>query len=78
MLFELINNNAGLENWTGDISQIGPIYPFVGYEIFMVILGVAFWIIWHILQMKEEAQEWREDLELYGRKEAPRRGDDQL
>ncbi len=78
MVLELINNNAGIENWVGDISEIGAIYPFVGYEGLMVLLGLIFWIGWHILQIKDEAREWRETIDAHAHKQTPKPGDDQL
>ena len=41
-------------NWDGDLTQLGPIYPFVGSETLMVILAVIFWIGWHYLQIRME------------------------
>ena len=42
------------ENWAGNISDIGVIYPFEGGEAVMVIACVVFWLVWHVLQMKNE------------------------
>ena len=47
----------GMTSWAVDLKDVGAIYPFQGSEVLMVILGVAFWIIWHILQMRMEAAE---------------------
>jgi hypothetical protein len=41
-------------NWDGNIADIGPIYPFAGWEGFMVVLCVIFWVVWHIWQIKME------------------------
>jgi hypothetical protein len=41
-------------NWDGNIADIGPIYPFAGWEGFMVVLCVIFWVAWHIWQVKME------------------------
>ncbi len=41
-------------NWDGNLLDIGPIYPFVGWEGAMVVLGFIFWIGWHILQFRAE------------------------
>jgi hypothetical protein len=41
-------------NWDGNIADIGPIYPFAGWEGFMVVLCVIFWVAWHIWQIKME------------------------
>jgi hypothetical protein len=47
--------NTGLiNNWNGSMTDIGPIYPFVGWEVPMVILCLIFWVGWHYLQMRAE------------------------
>ena len=45
---------ATFTDWNGNIFDIGPIYPFVGWEVLMVIILVVFWIGWHIVQMRME------------------------
>ncbi len=47
-------NTGNIANWDGDILDIGPIYPFVGWEGTMVVIAVIFWIGWHILQIRME------------------------
>ena len=47
----------GMTSWAVDLKDVGAIYPFQGSEVLMVIIGVAFWIIWHIMQMRMEAAE---------------------
>lgn len=47
--------------WGGTITDIGPIYPFVGSEGFLVILLLVFWVAWHILQLRGEGQEHERD-----------------
>ena len=46
-------------NWDGNITDIGPIYPFVGWETLMVIVLVVFWIGWHIVQIRMENRDAR-------------------
>ena len=48
-------------NWDGAILDIGPIYPFVGWETLMVIVLVVFWVGWHITQMRMENRTHDED-----------------
>ena len=49
-------STIGYENWAVDLAEVGPIYPFQGSEVLMVVLGVAFWLIWHRIQfVREEA-----------------------
>jgi hypothetical protein len=47
-------NTGMVANWDGNLFDIGPIYPFVGWEVPLVILGFIFWIVWHYLQMRME------------------------
>jgi hypothetical protein len=49
-------------NWQGNMLEIGPLYPWVGSEGIMVLLGVAFWIIWHIWQFRMENRNYEDDL----------------
>ncbi len=51
-----------VDNWL-NIDTFGPIYPFVGSEGFLAVLGIAFWIIWHVWQMKKEKAEFEKDIE---------------
>ena len=51
-----------IENWV-DIDVYGPIYPFVGTEFMLALVGIAFWIIWHIWQLKAESKEFEDEIE---------------
>lgn len=55
-----------VESWAGSISDLGPIYPFVGSEVFWFILGLALWILWHVLQIIQEKRQHREEVSRYG------------
>jgi hypothetical protein len=48
--------------WATDLSTIGAIYPFVGWEMTMFILGLIFWIGFHVWQIKAENRTYEEDL----------------
>jgi len=55
--------NTGLvDNWL-NVDTFGPIYPFVGTEGLMAIVGIAFWIGWHIIQIRKENTEFKQDVE---------------
>lgn len=58
---------GNFENWAGTISEIGAIYPFVGTEFLLWILGMAFWIGWHIWNLSTEGREWDEIRRLTGK-----------
>ena len=61
---------GAVENWI-DVDTLGAIYPFVGSEGLLVILGLAFWIGWHLLQMKKEGAEFKKDIENINRQGGP-------
>lgn len=46
--------STGIESWNQNLLDIGPMYPFAGSEMFWALLGIATWIIWHLVQMKME------------------------
>lgn len=52
---------ATVHSWGGTITDIGPLYPFVGSEFLMVVIAAAFWIVWHLFQLKVEADEFKEE-----------------
>ena len=44
-------------DWSGNMLDLGPLYPFVGWEGFMVLLAFIAWIGWHILQIRAEKKQ---------------------
>jgi hypothetical protein len=44
----------GMTSWAVDLKDVGAIYPFQGSETLLVILGLAFWIGWHVWQIRHE------------------------
>lgn len=60
-------STGNFESWAGNISEIGAIYPFVGTEFLLWILGMAFWIGWHIWNLSTEPREWDEIRRLSGK-----------
>ena len=57
---------TGLDSFSNPES-IGPLYPFVGTEIVLVIVAVALWIGWHVGQTRAESKEYEAAVELYER-----------
>ncbi len=55
---------TNVDSWAVDLTTIGPIYPMVGTEGLLVILGVVFWIGWHIWQFRFEQRTYDEDIRL--------------
>ncbi|MDJ0513055.1 MAG: hypothetical protein QNJ62_06395 [Methyloceanibacter sp.] len=59
-----------LTSWAVDLANVKAIYPWQGAELIMVIAGVVAWILWHVIQLREEKEEFQKDVEEYGSKES--------
>jgi hypothetical protein len=45
---------GNFSDWSGSMFDLGPLYPFVGWEVPMVIICLVFWIGWHVMQIRME------------------------
>jgi hypothetical protein len=59
-------STGSFENWAGTITDIGPLYPFVGSEMLWFILALVFWIWWHVVQTKRENKTYAEEAKRFG------------
>ncbi len=57
------------DTWAVDLANVGEIYPWAGYTVAMVIACTIAWILWHIVQIREEDHEFAEDGKKFGSKE---------
>ncbi len=55
-------------SWAGNISEIGPLYPFVGGEVLYFFIGFVLWIIWHIIQFRMENKIYDGEIKKFGSK----------
>jgi hypothetical protein len=53
----------GMTSWAADLKDVAAIYPFQGAEVLMVILGLAFWIGFHVLQIRNEQREVKHEMQ---------------
>ena len=51
-------------DWSGNMLDLGPLYPFVGWEGFLVLLAFLVWIGWHILQLRAENKQLHDEVQL--------------
>jgi hypothetical protein len=51
-----------MTSWAVDLKDVGAIYPFQGTEVLLVIIGLIFWIGWHIVQTRQENAEIESDM----------------
>ncbi len=65
---------ATVTDWsTTTFADLGPIYPWVGSEVVMALLGIAAWIVWHIIQTKMENRTYDEEVKRFGVAESLRK-----
>jgi hypothetical protein len=53
--------STGVETWNQNLLDIGPMYPFPGFEGLLAFLGIASWILWHVIQMRMEMRVHEEE-----------------
>ena len=59
---------GNITTWTGDLSEIGPLYPFVGSEYILLAVTVVLWLLWHYWQSRIEKKEYDDEVELMEQK----------
>jgi hypothetical protein len=69
--------NESFTNWDGNILDLGPLYPFVGSEVLMVILLVVLWVGWHLAQLVGENRDLDERVQQFRRQDALQRALDE-
>ncbi|MFT4582235.1 MAG: hypothetical protein ACI915_000016 [Gammaproteobacteria bacterium] len=62
--------NTGIESWNVNLMEIGPMYPFVGSEMWLTVIGVVLWLLWHVVQARAETEEIAKEAAKYLRPEA--------
>lgn len=66
-------STGNFADWTGTISEIGPIYPFVGSEFVLFLVGMTFWIAWQIWQIGLEKRTYNQEKQQFGSAESLRK-----
>ena len=56
--------------WAVDLKDVGAVYPLQGWEVIIVLIGIAAWILWHIAQIRQEEADYSEDMRRYSKPEA--------
>lgn len=60
---------TGVDSWAVDLANVGPIYPFQGLELLFLLIGVIFWIWWHVWSIKRELSTYEDKIQRFGSKE---------
>lgn len=61
---------ATVTSWSGNIADLGAIYPMVGSEGVLFIIGLATWIVWHIIQSRIENKTYEDEIRQFGSSES--------
>ena len=62
-------STADFQDFTGNMTEIGPMYPFVGWEWLLTLLCFVFWIAWHFWQFRIETREFKKEADNHVSKE---------
>ena len=52
---------ATVDSWAVDLANVGAVYPMVGSEVVLFIIGLVIWIGWHVLQGISENRAYEEE-----------------
>ena len=52
-----------VESWAVDLATVGPLYPWVGSEVALWLIGLALWLGWHVWQARFESRTYQAELE---------------
>ena len=69
-------STTGYDSWAVDLANVTTIYPLQGYEVIMALIGIVFWLAWHVWQIKFENNEYKTEIEKYGDSETLRKAID--
>jgi hypothetical protein len=58
-----------MTSWAVDLANVGAIYPLQGMEVLLVVLGLIFWLGWHVLQIRQENEDLDKQARLLGEKQ---------
>ena len=47
-----------IETWAANPAEMGPLYPFVGWEVAFLVMCVALWLAWTVWQMARESTDY--------------------
>jgi len=57
--------STGLETWNQNLLDIGALYPMPGSEVLLALIGLATWIVWHLIQIMAENKVYEEDEKVF-------------
>jgi hypothetical protein len=64
-------------DWAVDLANVAAVYPWQGSEMLMVVVAIVVWIGWHIVQIRQEDAEYRDDIARFGSTDSIKRALDE-
>ncbi len=61
-----------IPSWSVDLAEVTTIYPWVGSEVFLVLVAVILWLAWHVWQVKHENNDYEQQIKNHGDDETVR------
>jgi hypothetical protein len=58
-----MNSTGPVENWNNNPTEVGPLYPFVGWEMLMVVVCVAFFLAFMVWKFATENAKYAEQVQ---------------
>ena len=55
-----------IDTWAVDLADVTSIYPWVGTEGLMAVIGIVLWLAWHVWQVKHENKTYDQEIQRYG------------
>ncbi len=43
-----------IDSWNNNPLDVGPIYPFAGWEVLLCVAAAALWLAWTVWQIRNE------------------------
>lgn len=50
-----------ISSWATNPAEVGPLYPFVSWEMFFFVVCFVLWILYTLWQLKFESQNYRSE-----------------
>ena len=57
-----MNSTGPIGNWNINPTEVGPLYPFVGWEVLMVVVCVAFFLAFMVWKFATENAKYSEQV----------------
>lgn len=64
-------------SWAVDLAEVSAVYPWQGSEVILTVLAIAAWIGWHVVQIRQEREDYDDDIARYGDADSIRRALDE-